>query len=132
VAGKGGNTDAYYTFTDAKAAGTQYYRLHMVDKDGTGSYSAIVKINSPAALQGVQVQYVAAAQSIWLQHPGGGFAPGAQLRLTDANGRVLMQQKLQPQRLQYVAAPGLAAGVYFVSVVEKTGAPSTYRVLVSR
>jgi len=132
VAGRGGSADAHYTFTDAQAAGTQYYRLHMVDKDGTGSYSAVVKLSSSKALQGVQVQYVAAAQSIWLQHPGNGFAPGAQLRLTDANGRVILHQKLQAQRLQYVAAPGLAVGVYFVSVVEKTGAQSTYRVLVSR
>jgi hypothetical protein len=133
VAGKGGHSgDTFYSFTDVEAAGTQYYRLHMVDRDGTASYSSVVKLSRGKAPQGVQVHYAAATQSIWLQHPGNGFAAGAQLRLTDAGGRVILQQKLQPQRLQYVATPGLAAGVYFVSVVEKTGAQYTYRILVAR
>lgn len=46
VAAKNGPCGTTYTYYDAKElAGTAYYRLKMVDKDGHISYSAIVSVN---------------------------------------------------------------------------------------
>ena len=47
VAAKGaGTTTSYYTFTDSKpAAGLNYYRLKIVDQDGSEAYSAIRSVD---------------------------------------------------------------------------------------
>ena len=80
-----------YQFTDvAPLKGISYYRLKMIDKDGTVSYSAIVAVNSGA--KGVLLVYPNPAKSsLQVLHP---TAEKATVQVLSATGEKLLQQNV--------------------------------------
>lgn len=130
VNGRGGNFDQTYTHLDPKAAGLTYYRLRMVDKDGSDRYSHIVILKGDEPLAGyIAASFVKSTQSILLQHGGDGFVRGTTARLVDLNGRVLTQRTLDTSKIQYLQAGFLASGVYLVQISGPNG-NETIKVMV--
>lgn len=117
INGSGGTFDKTYSHLDQKATGLNYYRLHMVDNDGSSRFSHIVTLKGSEQVAGTIVAaYQPGMQHIILQHNGGGFAAGTQARIADINGRILTQQVIGNTNIHYLQTGRLAAGVYMVQV----------------
>src|SRR5690606_8079321 len=96
-----------FSFTDkAKVSGTVYYRLAMVDKDGTVVYSQVVMISSkPEAAARI---YPTVVQNGNLFVEAGAWAGQVKLEVFDMNGRPIFSKLLVPGRQQVsVAANGV-------------------------
>jgi len=108
-----------YTFTDkAPLVGKNYYRLRMVDMDGSFKYSKVLQVATGAvggaigvygnpfnAQLGVRIPAVSAERLV--------------LSLYDQTGRVCLRQNYTTQKgenLINLYPQGLAAGVYFLQV----------------
>ncbi len=106
-----------YNFTDAQppAVRTVYYRLKMIDNDGSFRYSNILSLR----LDGYSGSFiypnpVDGQFTLQLQQP---LAAAATLTISDMAGRTLQQQQVPGQQTTIrVNAKALAAGRYFVSV----------------
>lgn len=102
-----------YTFTDAKMLnGTAYYRIKMLDKDGTASYSGVVSVDGKS-VNNVSVFPNPVVNSIVVKHPKA--EAGATIKVVSANGKVIMITKVQTGAIQTsIEAGALAKGNYFV------------------
>ena len=106
--------------------GLRYYRLHLLDTDGSGRYSAVVAVRTGAAA-------VAVFPSVFDQHltlrlPA---ASTTTLTLLAADGRPVFQRTLSgtvAQDLALTEAAGLAPGLYLLRVVAD-GQASAHRVV---
>jgi hypothetical protein len=117
IDGMGGQTERSYSHTDQKATGLIYYRLNMVDKDGSNRYSHIVSLKGTEPDKAmITAVYQPGSLRILLSHRGTGFTQGSQARITDINGRVLTQQALGDATVQYLNTGYLPKGVYLVQV----------------
>ena len=114
-----------YAFRDREAGktGLRYYRLRQLDVDGTASFSP-VRIVRFGGESGMELVLTAAPNPfrerllLTVTLPE---AAAAELRLTDAAGRVLRTQRLEnlPAGTSELELPGgakLASGVYFVQL----------------
>lgn len=99
---------ASYRYTDATAAGTQYYRLRLVDKDGTAAYSTVLQLSSSsgAATAGLQLYPNPVRQQVQLRTT---LRQGTVV-LFNAQGVPVWQQ--QWQQGQLINVPALPAGRY--------------------
>ena len=101
----------HYSYTDvALADGNYVYRLKMVDTDGSYNYSEsrsirIAKADAKFSIQGNPVSN--GKLVIKINQP-------TQLRLFDANGKMMWKKQLQPSLLQ-VNVSGYAKGMYFLT-----------------
>jgi ELWxxDGT repeat protein len=124
---RGGTTETFYTFTDnlPGKAGTYFYRLETVDKNGKISYSKIITLKVRAGL-GLTVTTTANDAILHLTDVNGEVC----IRITDITGRVISQYK------QYLGAGiiaklplnGLSQGMYFITV-EYDGTVATERII---
>lgn len=130
AAQSGGNSARalQYSFDDRlPQAGTHFYRLRQIDKDGSVAYSKVVSVNWNAV-------------ALRLPNPlptsfavGVGSAGRYQLRMTDAAGRVVHQQTLQLQAngSVMVTRPSLAPGWYQLQLLAAGGIhPANIKVVV--
>ena len=108
----GADAQAYRT-QDERAPATAYYRLRMVDLDGTAAISLVVYLEQAAA--GPLVYPNPAAGNFIVELPELPAAGPATLELTDASGRTVHRQVLGAIRTEVVAA--LPPGVYLLRVV---------------
>jgi hypothetical protein len=116
IQGRGGHFEQAYRHTDQKATGTNYYRLNMVDKDGTARQSHVVVVKATDAVEAMlDAQYVPGNQSIRIHYTG---VPGAQALLTDINGRVVVRKALNGDAVQYMPTGSLGSGMYILQVAE--------------
>ena len=104
-----------YSFTDAAAlSGVNYYRLRIVDKDGSFSYSAVIKINSPVKKQVLLFPSVVDHEPVYLKTAI--TIKNGVLQLFDMKGKRLQQVKLPAQvnagQTIAVQLPAAAAGNY--------------------
>ncbi len=124
---------AMYQYSDAAPlAGTSYYRLRIVDEDGSVAHSGIEVINRSAGAEvvapfGKTYLFPNPAQSQTRIHLAR-VPQGARLELIDATGRVLISQSaINPssQILQNISLPldtsNLPAGVYAVKLYAEGG-----------
>lgn len=105
-----------YGFTDNNpAAGTNYYRLKMVDKDGTFTYSAIRVLNFEGA-NTIIIYPNPAEDMITIT----GVEAGTQLRLLAVDGQVLSTQTARG-KTEIMHVRQLSSGIYIIQAV-KNGA----------
>ena len=131
AAGSSATTRAYQYLDAAPLAGTSYYRLHQVDRDGTSAYSAVVALGRASALSSTNPQVFPTVFEAELHVALPEAAPQlATVQLLTAEGRPVYSQVVQlgavPQALP--ALPALAPGVYLLRVATAAGA-TTQRVV---
>jgi len=131
VAGQGSKaTPTSYAFADSLApASAAYYRLRLLDLDGTAAYSPVVAVAAnPAA--GHLAAWPQPARDWLLVQATGPAADGATLQLIDPLGRVVRQQPGAIQtRLPLASLP---AGLYYLRALDAAGRPlGGQRVLVA-
>lgn len=122
-------TQTSYNYTDATViAGNWYYRLKIIDKDGTFKYSTVVQINNatgrqaayslqPNAIKGKVLNLVSMLAD----------QPDIQVRIIDAVGRVWHKETIKASVMNAgkvgITMPALPAGMYYLQVRDaKTGA----------
>ncbi|WP_153800134.1 ELWxxDGT repeat protein [Foetidibacter luteolus] len=127
VTAAGNSTIArHYTFTDGKALQTGvnrlYYRLLMVDKDGSSKLSPIadVRLNNLVVEARLSPNPAKDVLNISLSNAG---AKSLSLRITDISGKPVYLQKLNNAgNQQRINVAGLSKGVYYLQVVTDDGA----------
>jgi hypothetical protein len=120
-----GNADSTlpgaYSFTDDHpAAGDNYYRLKMTDRDGSVLYSNICSVNfnvGPAA--GLRLYPNPATDQLTISMPG--ITGMVELRIVSAEGSVVRMGQFPSTGLLRVSMRGLARGVYFIEVCHGAG-----------
>ena len=121
AAGAGpGWAGAYQYFVADPAMGENYYRLKMVNADGTFTYSPIVVVDVSSGGRGVVVLSNPFVSSCTLRVTVGSGGP-VSMRLMDMSGKVLSTSVLTlvagVNTFVLPGTSGLAAGVYLVSLV---------------
>jgi uncharacterized delta-60 repeat protein len=82
-----------YVFTDAQpVTGANFYRLKMVDIDGSFTYSKVVVVNMNSITKGLQIFPNPVKDVLYVQATG---SETAIVQITDAAGRIMKQQKIQ-------------------------------------
>ncbi len=118
-----------YTAQDALQSGVTYYRLKMINLDGSFSYSKNVVVNTSGASSSALHVYpnpVISSAVVW--HPQAGN--GAMLKVTDLNGRVLQTYTLQPGAVQTTINAGkLLNGTYVLLFRDATGKVQSTRII---
>ena len=125
VKAKGGiGTTAEYTFSDdiSRLTGNVFYRLKLVDKDGSYKYSPVVQLRlfnkKPGAIQ-VTPTLVPRGQNILVRFNGD--ATAASLRLTNMAGVHMGTFTTNAQGTLHISTSKLAAGLYYITALDKQG-----------
>jgi len=117
---------ASYQFTDARpVAGTNLYRLRMVDKDGTFAFSAIKPVRFEGSLRRV-VYPNPAADKLFLNEP----ESIAKIRIFDAGGVEVynVARKFGPE----ISVAGLHDGIHVVELTTAAGSIVTEKILIKK
>jgi len=105
----------YYDFIDhAPAAGTNYYRLKQVDRDGRFTYSSIVTVAFEKEAAVIVVSPNPAVNTITIKYTGN--QQKIHLTVLDLAGRQVMAKELQDQSTWQADVSGLAKGTYTIRV----------------
>ncbi|MBP6699461.1 MAG: T9SS type A sorting domain-containing protein, partial [Flavobacteriales bacterium] len=107
-----------YAFKDlGPMPGTGYYRLRMIDRDGTSKLSDVISVNYRAAGTDL-VLYPSPAQDKILIDLRDGVGSGMLFLVSDAQGRVVSDGKLisSEQRTAQIDLTGLDAGIYLLEL----------------
>lgn len=113
VQAEGGAINAY-TFTDQPGHARNYYRLRIVDRSGTSSYSNVLRIGKGAGSAAAAI-YPNPAGNYAVLRTGNGQSLPSRALLTDAAGRVLQTIPIR-ESVQPLSLDGLRAGIYFVKL----------------
>jgi len=122
-------TPTTYNYTDATVtAGAWYYRLKMIDNDGTFKYSTVVQINNATGRQAVYSLQpnVVKGNTLNLVSTLAG-SQDVQVRIIDALGREWHKETIRAGVMNAgkvgIPVPALAPGIYYLQVRNaKTGA----------
>ncbi|PSK94142.1 putative secreted protein (Por secretion system target) [Taibaiella chishuiensis] len=111
VAAKG--AAARYAYTDAQPfAGTTYYRLLMIDKDGRTHYSKVVTAEMKTGSFALQVFPNPVGHELTVKANGANGK--GQVQLTDAVGRVIGQYTMDDRGVLKISVTDLAPGIYLL------------------
>lgn len=110
-----------YFYTDAMIGnGIQFYRLKMIDRDETFSYSRIrsVKVSAESRMS----LYPNPARD-WITLTANDLSQAERVQLNDNNGKILHDQplKFQTGKSARIDLKHIPAGLYFVRVTDKNG-----------
>lgn len=97
--------------------GIVYYRLQMVDLDGTYSFSKINRISIDADGGKIRIYPNPAGNYFIISHYKIANAAKATIQIKDMAGRTLVNQKFSSGSVQRVNISSLSKGMYLVSVV---------------
>jgi hypothetical protein len=116
---------ASYTYRAGSVLGTRYYRLRMVDADGTAAYSPVVTLRATCEVEPLQlVPNPVRDYALVSGLPAG----QCQLLLYNATGQRVL--KLTAEGSARLVLSNLPAGVYLLKVLAPDGTPrSTTRVV---
>jgi hypothetical protein len=121
VLAKGGNRLTNYNFDDVKLnEDINYYRLKMMDNDGSFKYSntIAIKLGSKPSSKGLSIFPNPAKDHITIDHAAAD--EGAVIRIISLNGNTVMQYRISKDATQTsVDASQLASGQYFINFVSK-------------
>ncbi len=123
-----------YSFIDEKpSAGTNYYRLRMVDLDGKYSYSAIIVIHSMSLVSHISFFPNPAHDYVNIAL-GGVAATKLTIRLINQSGQILQERTAVAGNGTTVSFPvqQYAAGFYILSVDGSDGTHISSKLLISR
>lgn len=114
-----------YTYVDASPAeGINYYRLKMVDKDGTSAYSQ-VRSTSFALASEITITPNPAVENLKVKVRDAGSVE--KVELISATGQVLYRSGANP--LTDIEVRHLPAGMYILNITRTGGRISTHKVL---
>jgi hypothetical protein len=122
-------SNSNYAFAHAPARGRAYYRLVMVDNNGSKKYSNIIALNINCNGKSVLIYPNPATDVININMAG--YNRGTEMLLLNGMGQTVARQRLLNGSNQ-LAVNKLAAGSYFVVVIEEDGTRQTYKVQVKR
>jgi hypothetical protein len=115
LSAKGNSTTSnHYTYNDATASTTAYYRLKMVDVDGKANYSDIVVLRKGAMQSTINVYPNPAESTLFLE----GLTNNSSYRITDALGREVIPTITvnAEDALTSINISGLVQGIYFLQL----------------
>ncbi len=110
-----------YSFSDRQPlTGTNFYRLKMVDIDGSFTYSKVVAVTMNAITKGLQIFPNPVTDLLHVQSNGNETAT---LQITDAAGRIVKQEKIQlnGNTSFSVEVVSLSKGKYYLVLQRKQG-----------
>ena len=111
------NVGASYNFTVVKPwPGNNFYRLKMVDKDGTIAYSNTVLVKNIGDMQ-IQVFPNPTADWLYVSIPNFANSKPIIASLLDANGRLISKPLLKPGSNNAIQVGYLNAGVYTLQCI---------------
>lgn len=116
-----------YPFTDeVPLAGTNYYRLKMVDLDGSYEYSRMVSVEFTGDVAGV-----------YPNPSTGRFRLNEKvlvgsIELTDASGYVIPAHRYQVGQDNHVEAESLPSGLYLLKVKQTNGTTTIHKLVIAR
>lgn len=100
-----------YSYTDLfPSKGTNYYRLRMVEKNGSTSYSPIRQIWFNGSEPGMDIHPNPASREITISGP---LDPAYPVQLTDITGRIMLETRISHSPYR-IPLPVLPAGIYLV------------------
>ena len=119
-----------YTYTDQQAAGNNYYRLAMVDIDGTVTYSTTLFIQNSVAA-GIKI-YPTLVENKQLYIESGKTLNQSKAIVYDMNGRKVAEQTLQNTqgRQSITLNASVKSGSYIVSVTDGTNQLAKQMIIV--
>ncbi len=102
-----------YTYNDTKAlSGTAYYRIRIVDNDGSSAYSSILSITGKIPVQ-ISVFPNPVVNNLVVLHPKAGNS--AQLQVMSINGKLVLSERVMIDAIQSsVDVSKLGKGNYIV------------------
>lgn len=132
-------TEKSYRYTDVNIrkmlpANTAniYYRLRSVDKNGEGTYSGIVILKTSAENTVEYAVYPNPARDI-ITISTSLLSPMADtyIRLADANGKVLLLQKMTASK-QQITVSNYASGMYYLQLVAGNKIVYTQKIIINK
>ncbi len=100
-----------YNYKDANASAVAYYRLKMVDADGSADYSDVVAMRNGVVAGNVRVYPNPAENTLFLE----GVDTKASYAITDATGREVMASSITAAgTATAIPIAGLPQGIYFL------------------
>jgi hypothetical protein len=108
-----------YGHIDTKPEMVNYYRLKMIDKDGTHKYSSIrlIQLNNETGIS-VQLYPVPVSKELTVYHKDASIT---QIRVVSTWGQTLHTQQISMSQTAQVDMSRYAAGVYIIEVTDETG-----------
>lgn len=122
VAAAGNSTATInYNFTHNKpTAGTHYYRIKMIDKDGNFTYSAVRILNFGNGVANIIIYPNPAKDNITVS----GIEAGMQLRVMGADGKLVIAQNAK-NTTETIKVAALAQGVYILQTIKDGAVTAT-------
>lgn len=123
-----GTGSSSYAFTAAQSIGIAYYRLKMVDKDGTFKYSPIASLRTSCSNTANYIKLypnpvVTGNGQVTLSFSLG-YKGNATIKVTDVQGRLVISNRIAAQDgpNQYsFSSSTLAKGIYYVQLISADG-----------
>lgn len=116
VNSKNSSTGADYSYSYKGFSGTAFFRLKMVDVDGSYTYSPIQKLNQSCGSTVIQVYPNPAKEQTLVT----GLKAGQQVQLLNAQGQKLWMKKATGSAMQ-VPLAAFTSGLYLVQVADADG-----------
>jgi hypothetical protein len=120
-----GNSAGSYEYTDVNVARTiNFYRLKMVNTNGSFTYSSIVRVNNKPGLSSTVTVYPSPASSTISTEFSAEQPHDASLTVIDATGRVYIQQNIKVQKGNNnitVPVTKLSKGTYAIMIRSANG-----------
>lgn len=135
TANENSTTLSRYTFTDLfPVQSVNYYRLKMVDKDATYTYSRVVSVQSGESVS--QVFVYPNPSSGLIQLSGVDFTGVKTIEVSDTNGKVIYKSTAPragtPVSHEWVNLQGYQSGMYILRVNYEDGSYSTHKFLMGK
>ena len=107
-----------YAFNDRTfAANTNYYRLKMLDKDGTFSYSKTIEIATNKL--NVSIYPNPAQNEVFIS---GSFPTNAKVSISNMLGQEVLRENLDINRQTAVSLQNISKGIYMLNILNEKGA----------
>ena len=109
-----------------------YYRLRSIDKNGTGTYSAVVVLKA-ATVNGVEYAVFPNPAKDIITISASSVAPALEtyIRFADANGKLLMLQKMTGNR-QQVSVANYPSGIYYLQLLSANKIVYTQKIIIHK
>jgi len=117
-------TDKHYSFISNLTSQTNYFRLHMVDIDGSSKFSPVLSVSSNCSNNVIVVFPNPAKNMITVN----GLSGANQLRLLDAAGKVVTILKTT-NRSETIHIANLSAGAYILQIVQNNNVIENIKVI---
>ncbi len=114
------NANNNYSYDDNNAAATTFYRLKIVEVNGTANYSDIVVLRKGAQQAKLKLYPNPADGTLFIE----GLKGASSYQVTDAMGRVVLVNSSfnsDATTVKAVDVSGLIVGIYFVQIKDENG-----------